>query len=49
LEDINVHETINGMIQGIYKVQSELIKEGKKDIRLLKCRDEDMSPGVETR
>ena len=49
LEDINVKETINGLIQGIYRIQKELIRNGMLSERRLKVNDVDMAPNYEAR
>ena len=43
LADIGIKETFQALIEGIIKVQSELIKKGIKDKRSLKLKDEDLS------
>lgn len=43
LADIGIKETFAALIEGIVKVQSELIKKGVKDKKSLKLKDEDLS------
>lgn len=44
LADIGIKETFTALIEGIIRVQSELINKGIRDKKSLKLKDEDMSP-----
>ena len=48
-EDINVNETVTGLVNAIYNVQKSLIEKGLKDSNHLKVNDEDMSLNYEHR
>ena len=49
LADINVRESVFGLVKGIYDIQKQLVEQGVKDERELKVREEELSLNFEHR